>query len=281
MQSRLPWRNAGKMLRNDGSLRDDSLAQHRFDEVGTNRSRAQDPRLLARKIQHGRFHPRGAGAGIQNQPDPVAQVFRHMFGPRRRKPVRTIGRWCRDWPIRRRDQGPGHGVRRNPYADERHTGSRRVRNRPRFRQNQREWPWPEGIGQFLGIVRPILDALPANPLDRLAMHDQGIGLRPALGFEDLTNGRFVGGIRPQAINGLGRKRHKAAGSEDRGGLADDFGVGGGWIDGDDLGHGSAPITYCPAHSGTGRECHLCGCFEDFDGLREAVPVSSPDFRCFS
>ena len=86
---------------------------------------------------------------------------------------------------------PGHGIR--------HFGP--------LGQHQRQRPGPESLRQPRRGVRP--SGGNSTHLRHLRhMHDQRIVGRPALGRKDPGHGRRVQGIRPQAVNRLGRKRHQ-------------------------------------------------------------------------
>ncbi len=79
-------------------------------------------------------------------------------------------------------------------------------------QDQGQRAGPEGFHQFPGdsghLLGPMVDGIVAGQMD-----DQRVVGRPALGGEDLGHRRRVGGIRPQAVDRLGRDGDQFAGDQ--------------------------------------------------------------------
>ncbi len=49
-----------------------------------------------------------------------------------------------------------------------------------------------------------------------------------------------------------------------------------WVNGKNFSHVPTPKIFLRQ---LGYRHYLCGCLEFFEGLREAIPVTSPDFKC--
>ena len=94
-----------------------------------------------------------------------------------------------------------HGVRNLRAAREHH----RQRARPKFLREQQS-------------LRRHVRTQPGQLADRRDMGDQRIVLRPALGDKDVSDRRFVEGVRREAVNRLRGNRHQSAAFENlRGG----------------------------------------------------------------
>ena len=79
------------------------------------------------------------------------------------------------------------------------------------RHNQRQRAGPEAFGQLEG--RGVENAFGSGLSKRGDMGNQRVELRAAFGGIERGNGRGLGGIRAQAIDGLGRKTDKPAGAQ--------------------------------------------------------------------
>jgi hypothetical protein len=79
----------------------------------------------------------------------------------------------------------------------------------------REWPWPKRLGE-----KPGSDGNRCGPLIELLriaeVHDERMISRSSLHRKQSPDGRIVGCVRTEAVDRLGRKRDKSAGTKDLG-----------------------------------------------------------------
>ena len=128
-------------------------------------------------------------------------------------------------------------VIRHPQPDRRPAGRHELGDGRGRRQHQRQRPRPEGRRQVVRHRRPPR-GLPLRKHNVRHMHDQRVGRRSTLHLENPRHGPIRRRVRPEAVDGFGRKRHQPAAAEDVGGAG---------------GHG---LTWAAAGTaaGTGASC---------------------------
>ena len=133
-----------------------------------------------------------------------------MVGRGRADVARAVGRGRGNRPSGFCDQVAGNRVRGQPQADAGKTGTGEIADCSirLARHNQRQRAGPEAFGQFEG--RGVENAFGSGLSERGDMGNQRVELRAAFGGIERGNGRGLGGIRAQTIDGLGRKTDKPA-----------------------------------------------------------------------
>ena len=154
--------------------------------------------------------PTATASAVDDQVDSPREVALHMGRRGRRDMARQIGRWRHHRPAEGAQDGQRHRVGGNPDRDGVEPGGGELGDRAirRFRQHQRQRPRPERLGERgrLGIKT----GNPPGGREIADMGDQRIEGGPALGLIKPGDRGGVGGVRPEAIDGLGRERDQPA-----------------------------------------------------------------------
>ena len=191
--------------------------QHSGDLVACNRSGAQDrPATGWAHRNNRRFKAACALTAIENQIDPLAQRGGNMRRAGRTDRAATIGRRRGQRQACRSDQRPHHGVRRAPQRNRRQSG-RNCRRQGRIRttrHNQRQRPGPERVGQR--PRRGIEIGQRFSLRDIADMHDQRVEIWSPLCSINRGNRLIAVGARSQTIDGFGRHRDRAPGTNNLG-----------------------------------------------------------------
>ena len=149
-------------------------------------------------------------AAVDNQVDPSRKVALHMGGGGRRDVTGNIGRRCGHRTAEPAQDVEGDGVGRYPDGDGFEAGGGEIGHRAvlRLRQYQGQRTRPKSVreGHRVGVETGDLPCAADIP----DMRNQRIERRPALGLVEAGDGGRVGGIRPEAVDGLGRERDQPA-----------------------------------------------------------------------
>ncbi len=132
-----------------------------------------------------------------------------MLCTRRRQPAVTIGRRRSDAATERRQELLCHGVLRNPDSDSVLTAGDDVVNVSRALHHHREGSWPEPLRKLRGDIRHVPHPT-VQETRAVQMHDNRMGLRTALGLEDLAHRSRVLRICAEPVDRFRRKRDQLA-----------------------------------------------------------------------
>ena len=169
-----------------------------------------------RLLQDGTPINQADGSGDFHEIDPLAQRGGNMRRAGRTDRAATIGRRRGQRQACRSDQRPHHGVRRAPQRNRRQSG-RNCRRQGRIRttrHNQRQRPGPERVGQR--PRRGIEIGQRFSLRDIADMHDQRVEIWSPLCSINRGNRLIAVGARSQTIDGFGRHRDRAPGTNNLG-----------------------------------------------------------------
>ncbi len=181
---------------------------HVLDLSARDHAGTKNTRDASRKGENSAFDADGARAAVKNQIDASAQPFADVLGRSRGKLREPIRARRGDRNLRRLKQRPRQRMRRNSQPDAREPGGNKVGYMGSLGNDDRKRSGPEAEREEFSLFGPF-ERQVAGHLDARDMDDQRARQRPALGFEDPADRRLVEGVRAQAVNRFGRKRHQA------------------------------------------------------------------------
>ncbi len=120
-----------------------AAGEGRLQLRGRDRPGTQQPRRIARQVEHRGFQADGRRAAVEDQVDPAVQVGQDVLGAGRREAIRPIGAGRGDRPAAPRDEPAGHRPGRASHADRRLAGGDDVGNPTRPAQDERQRTRPE------------------------------------------------------------------------------------------------------------------------------------------
>ena len=152
-----------------------------------------------------------AGAGVDDEIDPAAQIAEHMRGACRRNVAGAICRGRNDRSAeggeqRARDRMRGHAHRDGVEPGQCKIGDLAIRL---FGEHERQRSGPECGRQPFGGVGE--DAGSARGVGAGDVRDQRIESRPPFGRIEARDGLTITGIGAQPVNGFSRERDQPAG----------------------------------------------------------------------
>ena len=218
-----PGAAEGRRARGAGGSEDGRHpSENRFEMNRRNMPRPQHDRLAARAVDDGRFDADLAGAAVEDQGHALTEFFSDVRRGGRADAAEAVGR-------RRGDAGgfaialalgagkaaqqlKRHRMAGHAQADGILAAGHGIGYPGLLFQDQGQRAGPEGFHQLPGdgrhLLGPMVDGVVAGQMD-----DQRVVGRTPLGSKYLGDRCRVGGIRPQAVDRLGRDGDQFAGNQ--------------------------------------------------------------------
>ncbi|MEA3042375.1 MAG: hypothetical protein QOH47_213 [Sphingomonadales bacterium] len=192
-------------------------------EAEVDRPRAEQAGPAVRQRDDGRFQAMGSGAAVDDQRYAPAEAGEDVGGAGRADPAADIGGRSGERPAGGFNEG---AHRRMSGRADCHGGQARGdecgdSRAAAQRQNQRQRARPVAIGERGRLVVETGDL--GRLTDIAHMDDQRIEARPPLGLVDPRDGLAVGRVGGEAVDGLGRHRHRLPGGDQPRRLGDRLG----------------------------------------------------------
>ena len=170
------------------------------------------------------FDPFGTGSRIDNEWDAAAEFLHHGRGGGGRNAAKAVGAGRGNGAAELFANGPENRVGALANGDSGQPAGDEIGHVGMLRQNKRQRPGPEGVGEFVDRFRDVLghDGHVFEVAARGDVDDERIERWPLLGGKNLSHSIGVEGICGQAVNGFGRQGDDFAGAQQLASLAHGF-----------------------------------------------------------
>ena len=190
----------------------DRAAQRGADRLDADLPRAQDPRQLTAEVHDGRLDADRARAAIEHERKFVAELLAHMLRRGRADVAVAVGRGRRQAATEGAQHRQRERMRRYPDPDRVLATRHLVRDAGVASQDQGQRTRPEARSERARGCRNF--ARPLVQLRHVAqVHDHRMIERATLERIDPLQGREVGGVAREAVDGLGRQSDDLAASQ--------------------------------------------------------------------
>ena len=162
---------------------------------------------------------------VDDEIDAAAEVGLHVRRLRRRHMAGAVCRRRHHRPAEGCENIAGDGVVGNTHRDAVETGRRQRGHRAigRLRKDERQRPWPEGVGEPRRIGIKLRQRLRRRAIDNSG--DERVERWPALGLVDARHRPPGGRVGTEAVDRLGRESDEPAGGKDARRLGNRAGIG--------------------------------------------------------
>ncbi len=192
-------------------------ADERLDRLDRHAAGPQQERARAGQVQHGRFHADRARPAIHHRGDAPAQPVQHVVRRGGGDAARAVGRRRRDRAADRRSRASATGCAGTRTAS---VSSPAPASSATGQVTRRGSTMVSGPGQNAAASarRRRCGDVAERGVGVRVVADQRVEVRPALGGEHGGDGAVGGGVRPQAVDRLGREGDQLTGQQQGRGL---------------------------------------------------------------